>query len=70
MNFLDNKKQIAPCIISHARYELGLKSEKPNNKKECSEQYWKRTIETLAKTYNIKNEKTKIAINNYKTIFK
>lgn len=69
MRFLDTNKEIAPCIVSKARYELGLKSKKPNNRKFCSKNYWQRTIETLASHHKTKPEKIESAINNYKIIF-
>ena len=70
MNFFDTNKEISPCIVSKARYELGLKYQKPNNKNKCSESYWKRAVETVAKTNDIKTEKITKAVNNFKLIFK
>jgi hypothetical protein len=44
MNLLDsNGKQLAPCIVSKARYALGIKHKKPTNLKECSKDYWIKT---------------------------
>ena len=42
-----NKKQLAPCIISKAKFALGAKDIKPTNKKRCSLDYWNNVIDTL-----------------------
>lgn len=54
MKFSDSQKEIAPCIVSKVRYALKIKSEKPNNKKPCSQEYWKRTVFEVAEKFGIK----------------
>lgn len=47
LTFNDTCKQIAPCIISKARFALGAKTIKPANQKPCSQNYWDKVIDTL-----------------------
>lgn len=55
MKFSDSQKEIAPCIVSKAKYALKLKTEKPFNKKSCSENYWKRTVFEVSRKFEIKD---------------
>lgn len=45
--FKNSDKQIAPCVISKARFALGAKTNKPTNQKRCSKIYWDNAIDTL-----------------------
>ncbi|WP_405576855.1 hypothetical protein [Winogradskyella sp. Asnod2-B02-A] len=39
--------QLSPCILSWARYALGIKQQKAKNTKTCSKDYWIKTINYL-----------------------
>ena len=65
IRFHDSQKQIAPCIVSKARYFLKLKNIKPNNKKICSQNYWERTVETLSRIYIIEDSLKENARNSF-----
>ena len=52
VKFIDNGKQIAPCIAAKARFALGITLRKPSNVKPCSENYWQRAIDTLCAIEN------------------
>ena len=41
------KVEMSPCIVSKAKYALGLKTNKPHNNKKCSEHYWIKVINYL-----------------------
>ncbi len=45
-----------PSIISKARYALGLKKEKPTNKKKCSPEYWDELVKAMGKYYKVPKE--------------
>src|SRR5947207_1857122 len=47
-------KQIAPCIISKAKYALGLTTVLPINIKRCSDKYWNESVEIIGNA----NDKT------------
>lgn len=52
-----NGKELSPCIISKARFALGLKSSYRSNKdKPCSQAYWHKTIDVVAKFYGVNDE--------------
>jgi len=46
-----------PSIISKARYALGLKKEKPVNKKRCSPEYWEELVKAMGKYYKVPKDK-------------
>lgn len=46
-----------PSIISKARYALGLKKEKPANKKKCSTAYWEELVKAMGKYYKVPKER-------------
>lgn len=39
---------LSPCIISKAKYALGLKLKKPLNSKKCSLRYWREVLTILS----------------------
>lgn len=61
MKFLNTQIQIRPCIVSKARYALGLKSHFPKQNviQNCKIDYWKNTIDTICTLNNIKDQKQK-----------
>ncbi|MBO9595007.1 MAG: hypothetical protein J7599_19035 [Niabella sp.] len=58
----ENKKELSPCIVSKAKYALGLKSIKPTNNKTCSLEYWEKVVAILSKTYPLKKKQIAHAI--------
>lgn len=64
----ENKKELSPCIISKAKYALGLKPIKPTNNKTCSLEYWQKVIAILSKTYALKKKQIVDAINLHKEL--
>ena len=58
-----NGSEISPCILSQVRYELGLKTKKAENSKQCSDNYWNETVTIVA----IKNV---IPLTQYKLILR
>ena len=55
-----NNSEIAPCIVSKVRYELGLTNRKPVNSKSCSNTYWNETVDVVSDYYKDKVQKGKI----------
>ncbi len=47
MAFIHNNKELSPCILSKSRHALGLKAEKPTNKKRCSLPYWEQAVQAI-----------------------
>ena len=46
-----SKVSLSPCVISWAKYALGIKNIKPKNSKKCSNNYWIRVIDDLIKLH-------------------
>jgi hypothetical protein len=73
MKFQTTEKQISPCIVSKAKYALGLKQSIPNQKKDkkCSRVYWSNTIEAICIANDINDTARKsIAIDLFETLIK
>lgn len=66
----ENQKELSPCIVSKAKYALGLKSIKPTNNKICSLEYWERVINTLAKSNLLTKEQIAAAIMRYSELIR
>lgn len=66
----ENKKELSPCIVSKAKYALGLKSTKPANSKTCSPEYWEKVIDVLAKSSPLKKDQIINAIMRYKGLIR
>ena len=66
----ENKKELSPCIVSKAKYALGLKSIKPTNNKTCSLEYWEKVINTLAKSNSLKKDQIAAAIMHYSELIR
>ena len=60
-----NKVSLSPCVISWAKYALGIKNIKPQNLKKCSMNYWIRVIDELIKLHPIFFSYRKNAIDKY-----
>lgn len=54
--FENTTTQISPCIVSKIRFALGLKVDKPNNKKTCSREYWEKAIKSVSKKYSVNDD--------------
>ena len=54
--FCDTQKQISPCIVSKVKFALNLKSDKPDNIKFCSKNYWVLAIKSIANEYKINDD--------------
>lgn len=52
-----NGLQKSPCIISKAKYALGLKKARPTNQKVCSQEYYIEVVTALGKYYKVPKEK-------------
>jgi len=63
--FINSEKQIAPCIISKARFALGAKTTKSTNQKRCSQHYWNKVIDTLCENEPSLNPKRESAKEMY-----
>lgn len=59
----ENQKELSPCIVSKAKYALGLKSTKPANSKTCSFEYWQKVIAILVKSYALNKKQMADAMN-------
>ena len=71
MTFDASTIQISPCIVSKAKFALGLKNEQPKNCKRCSLDYWKRTIGVLCKLNEINDDnRVQIAEKKYDELIK
>lgn len=46
--FRANGTEFSPCIISKVRFELGITKIRPNNSKECSDDYWNEAVIKVA----------------------
>jgi hypothetical protein len=46
-----SKVSLSPCVISWAKYALGIKNIKPQNSKKCSVDYWIRVVDDLIKLH-------------------
>jgi len=46
-----SKVSLSPCVISWAKYALGIKNIEPQNSKKCSKNYWIRVIDDLIKLH-------------------
>jgi hypothetical protein len=69
--FQSTKTQISPCIVSKAKFALGLKKDIPKNTKRCSNEYWKRAVKSVSKKYSLNDElKIESAINLYDKIIR
>lgn len=57
MNFQNTETQIKSCIVSKARFALGLKNTMPiqNVQQRCTQEYWLRTIDTICLLKDINN---------------
>jgi hypothetical protein len=42
-------KEMSPCICSKVKYALGLKHIRPNNKKQCTQEYWNKIVDYFGK---------------------
>ena len=51
----------APCLVSKARYALGLKGKRPGNKKTCSKEHWIELVREMGKFYKVSKDKIKAA---------
>jgi hypothetical protein len=56
MAFIHNGKELSPCIVSKARHALGLKPEKPTNKKYCPLPYWEQAVQAVGERQNVEPE--------------
>jgi len=68
MNFQNSDTQIRPCIVSKAKFALGLKNKIPIQKvrQRCTQDYWLRTICTICVLYGvITKEQRQNAINRF-----
>lgn len=52
-----NNKQLMPCIIAKAKMALELPTSSNGNKKNCSDKYWLKAVNHIAKFYGIEDEK-------------
>ena len=68
--FNGTKTQIAPCILSKAKYALNIKKQKPSNNKKCSLDYWIKVIKTICNQQTISDTIKKEAIRKYKQLIK
>ncbi len=48
-----NGIQLSPCICAKVRFEFGLTTKKPDNKKRCTKKYWERVVEEIGIQNNI-----------------
>lgn len=51
--FRQSGVEFSPCIISKVRFELGITKTRPNNSKECSDEYWNEAVIKVAKDNRI-----------------
>jgi hypothetical protein len=58
-------KQIAPCIISKARYALKISINKPINKKGCKKAYWIKVVDHLAPESPLNQQQIEEVKNSY-----
>lgn len=61
----ENRKELASCIVSKAKYALGIKPTKPTNNKTCSPEYWERVISILAESNSRGKDQIAAAIMRY-----
>lgn len=66
----ENEKELSPCIVSKAKYALGLKSIRPMNNKTCSPEYWEKVIGTLGKYNSLKKDQIAAAIMRYSKLIR
>ncbi len=52
-----NGLEKSPSVISKAKYALGLKKIKPENKKICSKEYFLEIVAAVGKYYKVPKEK-------------
>lgn len=52
----------SPCIVSKAKYALGLKEKPPKNNKKCTQHYWIKIVKYLAKQYGLNQKMIAAAI--------
>ncbi|MGN7786852.1 hypothetical protein ACTJIJ_20130 [Niabella sp. 22666] len=64
----ENKKELSPCIVSKAKYALGLKPTKPMNNKTCSFEYWQKVTTILAQSNALPKKKIADAMNLYEEL--
>jgi hypothetical protein len=57
----NNGSQISPCIISQVRFALGLKTNKVNNSKSCSNVYWNEAVEIIGRYYTLSRQRINTA---------
>ena len=53
MTFMHNGRELSPCIVSKTRHALGLKPNKPDNKKYCPLAYWEQAVQAVGERNNI-----------------
>lgn len=71
MNFQNTAIQIRPCIVSKAKFALGLKNNSPiqNVRQRCTKDYWIRTINTICVLNGVNNDaQRQTAINRFDEI--
>lgn len=66
----ESQKELSPCIVSKAKYALGLKPTRPINNKLCSPEYWERVINILAKSNLLKKDQIAAAIMRYSELIR
>ena len=59
-----NGSEIAPCVVSKARFALNKRNTRPTNQKKCSEDYWKEAVEVVAEYYEITSKRQIIIAKN------
>ena len=71
IRFDESTIQISPCIVSKAKFALGLKNELPKNCKRCSLDYWKRKSGVLCRLNKIDDrDHLQMAIKKYDELIK
>lgn len=63
-----NGSQISPCIVSKAKFALGLKITKPENNKICSTEYWNKVVCRIAELKAVEDDKIEKAQAMYNTL--
>ncbi|AUD06844.1 hypothetical protein CWM47_36335 [Spirosoma pollinicola] len=69
MKITHEGKELAPCIVSKAKYALELKDQSPCNQNPCSEAYWEKTVVIVGRHYNLDDNTINNAIEMYNDLF-
>jgi len=65
MAFMYQGKELSPCIVSKMKHALGLKLERPINKKRCCKQYWEQAAKAVGNQHGVANDTIAAAARSY-----